>query len=81
MVLQWEECCGEYRSKRALYFRMHQEMQDANIKLKGLQQVRSFIHVVNLCCIFTIFDDMFAFPGFSAVKLINIDGWSEDLRS
>lgn len=35
---QWEECCGEYRSKRALYFRLHQEMQDTNIKMKGLQQ-------------------------------------------
>ncbi|KAL0051389.1 hypothetical protein WJX82_006483 [Trebouxia sp. C0006] len=35
---QWEECCEEYRSKRALYFRLHKEMQDANIKLKGLQQ-------------------------------------------
>ncbi|KAL0026037.1 hypothetical protein WJX79_003720 [Trebouxia sp. C0005] len=35
---QWEECCGEYRSKRAVYFRLHQEMQDTKIKMKGLQQ-------------------------------------------
>lgn len=35
---QWEECCGEYRSKQALYFRLHQEMKDTNIKMKGLQQ-------------------------------------------
>ncbi len=56
MALQWEECCGEYRSKRALYFRLHQEMQDTNIKMKGLQQVRNFIRVMVLFCTCAIFD-------------------------
>jgi hypothetical protein len=55
------------RSKRALYFRLHKEMQDANIKLKGLQQVGNFIPAVNSFCICTIFNGTCAFPGFSAV--------------
>ena len=48
MAVQWEECCGEYRSKRALYFRLHQEMQDTNIKMKGLQQVRELDTCIGL---------------------------------
>jgi len=40
MALQWEENLGEYNSKQALYFLLHQEIQDANIEVKDLQQMR-----------------------------------------
>jgi len=56
MALQWEECRGEYRSKHALYFRLRQEIQDTNIKVKGLQQVRNSLCVMGFFCICTIFD-------------------------
>ena len=79
MAVQWEECCGEYTSKRALYFRLHQEMQDTNIKMKGLQQVR--LRALNSFCICTIFNGTFAFPGLSTVTPIVIDGSSENPQS
>jgi len=56
MALQWEECRGEYRSKHALYFRLRQEIQDTNIKVKGLQQVRNFTRVMVSFCICAIFN-------------------------
>ena len=56
MALQWEENLGEYNSKQALYFWLHQEIQDANIKVKGLQQVRNSLCVMGFFCICTIFD-------------------------
>lgn len=38
--VQWEGYVQEYNSKHALYFRLHQDMQDTKVKVEGLQQVR-----------------------------------------
>lgn len=73
MTLQWEECCGEYRSKRAVYFRLHQEMQDTKIKMKGLQQVRNFIRVMVWFCICAIFDGTRWFRRYVAVFGLDAD--------
>lgn len=37
--LQFEEMVREYDGKHAIYFKLHQEIQDLSTKVEGLQQV------------------------------------------
>ena len=37
--LQFQEMVQEYDTKHAIYFKLHQEIQDLSVKVEGLQQV------------------------------------------
>lgn len=41
ICLQFKEMVCEYDSKHAVYFKLHQEIQDTRVKVEGLQQVLS----------------------------------------
>ncbi len=56
MALQWEKSLGEYNSKHAVHCRLLQEIQGANTKVKGLQQLSNSLCVMvlsfGICMIF-----------------------------
>ena len=39
VCVQFEGMVQEYDRKHTIYFKLHQEMQDLNVKVEGLQQV------------------------------------------
>lgn len=39
LCLQFQEMVQEYDTKHAIYFKLHQEIQDLSVKVEGLQQV------------------------------------------
>ena len=50
--LQFEEMVCEYDRKHAIYFKLHQEIQDLSTKVEGLQQVSTLLCTVccKVCC-------------------------------
>ena len=52
MPLQWEESKATYIHKRAMYYRLHQEMEGAKTQLKGWRKVSNLLCVIVLCFVF-----------------------------
>ena len=46
--LQFEEMVCEYDRKHAIYFKLHQEIQDLSTKVEGLQRVSALF--CSVCC-------------------------------
>lgn len=53
--LQFEEMVREYDRKHAIYFKLHQEIQDLSTKVEGLQRVSTLSCAV--CCVMTGFQN------------------------